>query len=65
MPSVEVTARKPDDEIIGAEIAHDADGAHRQQHREGLPDVVVEPGAADFLDEDIVGEPQDVELVAA
>ena len=64
MPSVEVTARSANDVIVGAAVAHHAHGAHRQQHREGLPDVVVEAGAADFLDEDVVGEAQDVELLA-
>src|SRR5271169_88877 len=53
---------QPNDIIIGAVVAHDADGAHRQQHGEGLPDVVVEAGAADFLDIDGVGTAQDFEL---
>src|SRR4051812_14572782 len=52
------------DKVVGAVIAHDADRAHGKQYREGLPDLVVKPGAADFLDVDGVGETQDVELVA-
>src|SRR5262249_58072431 len=51
-----------DNVIIGAIIAHHTDGAHRQQHGKWLPDIVVEPGAANFLDVDVVGAPQDVEL---
>src|SRR6185436_17757703 len=47
--------------FVGAEIAHHADGAHRQQHSESLRDVVVETGAANFLDEEFVREPQDIE----
>src|SRR5262245_32095952 len=50
--------------VVGTEVAHHADGAHRKEHRERLPDVVVEPGSADLLDIDVVGEAQDVELVA-
>src|SRR3982074_1505003 len=42
--------------VVGAVVTHHAHGLDRQQHREGLPDVVVEPGAADFLDVDFVGE---------
>ena len=60
MPSVLVTARKRADVVVGAVVAHHADGAHRQQHREGLPDRVVEPGVADFLEIDRVGLAQDV-----
>ena len=63
MPSVEVTARRAHHVVVGAVVAHDADGAHRQDDGEGLPDVVVEAGAADLLDEDLVGEAQDVELL--
>ena len=52
------------DVVVGPSVAHHADRPHRQQHREGLPDVVVEAGAADFLEVDLVGEAQDVALVA-
>ena len=54
-----------DDVIVGAVIAHHADGAHRQQNGERLPNVVVQPGAADFLDKNVVGAPQNVELFPA
>ena len=33
------------DVLVGAAVAHHADGAHRQQHGEGLPDRVVEAAA--------------------
>ena len=48
------------DEVVGAPVAHDADGADRQQHRERLPDRVVQPGVADFVEVDRVGGAQDV-----
>ena len=63
MPSLEVTARKRADVVVGAPVAHHADGAHRQQHGEGLPDRVVEAGVADFVEIDRVGLAQDVELL--
>jgi hypothetical protein len=50
--------------LVGAAVAHDAHGLHRQDHGEGLPDFVVEAGAADFLEIDFVGLAQDVELLA-
>ena len=53
------------DEVVGAAVAHDADGLHRQQHGEGLPDLVVEAGLADLVEIDRVGLAQDVELFAA
>ena len=37
---------------------------HRQQHREGLPDLIVEAGLADLVEIDRVGLAQDVELLA-
>ena len=48
----EVTARSAQHVLVGARVAHDADGAHRQQHGEGLPDGVVQAGVADLLEED-------------
>jgi hypothetical protein len=33
-------------------------------YRKRLPDLVVEPGAANLVNIDAVGEPQDVELLA-
>ena len=52
------------DEFVGAAVAHDADGLHRQQHGEGLPDGVVEAGLADLVEIDRVGLAQDFELFA-
>ena len=63
MPSTEVTARSAHDVLVGAGVAHDADGAHRQQHRERLPDGVVQAGEADLLEEDGVGLAQHVEAL--
>ena len=64
MPSTEVTARSAQHEIVGAVVAHHADALHRQEHRKGLPDRVVEPGLADLVEIDRVGLAQDVELFA-
>jgi hypothetical protein len=35
--------------LVGAGIAHDPDRAHRQQHRERLPDGVVQARQADLI----------------
>jgi hypothetical protein len=43
---------QPDDAAVCAVVAHDADGANGQDDGEGLAHVVVEPGAADLLDEE-------------
>ena len=51
------------DVVVGARVAHHADGAHGQQHGERLPDLVVEAGLADLVEVDGVGLAQDVELV--
>ena len=51
------------DEIVGARIAHHADRAHRQQHGEGLPDLVVEPPLSDLVEIDGVRLAQDGELL--
>ena len=64
MPSTEVTARSAQHEVVGAVVAHHADALHRQEHREGLPDGVVEAGLADLVEIDRVGLAQDVELFA-
>ena len=48
-----------DDVGVGPLVAHDAHGLDRQQHGEGLPDLVVQVRAAHFLDEDGVGLAQD------
>jgi len=65
MPSLDVTARKRANGIVGAAVAHYAHRAHRQEHGEGLPDLVVEAGGADFFEIDRVGLAQDVELLLA
>ena len=44
-----------DDVVVGALVAHDTHGLDRQQHREGLPDLVVEAGGLDLLFDDDVG----------
>ncbi len=38
--------------VVGAAVAHHADGADRQQHGEGLPDLVVEAGLAEPVEMD-------------
>ena len=48
------------DIIIGPAIAHNPDGAHRQQNGKGLPDHVIETGILDFLKIDIIGLTQDI-----
>ena len=53
------------DVVVGAGVAHHADGAHRQQHGEGLPDLVVEAGLADLVEEDGVGLAQDLQPLLA
>src|SRR5581483_10744469 len=50
--------------VIGAKVAHHTDRAHGKKHREGLPDLVVEAGAADLLDVDRIRKAQDIELLA-
>ena len=52
------------DEIVRAAVAHDADGAHRQEHCKRLPDRVVEPGLPDLVEVDGVGLPEDRQLLA-
>ena len=34
---------------VGAAVSHHPDAAHRQQHRESLPDFLVKPGAPNFF----------------
>src|SRR6185503_18562682 len=41
-------------------VAHHAHAAHRQQHRETLPDLVVPAAGFHFLDDDAVGFAQDL-----
>jgi hypothetical protein len=52
------------DVVVGAPVAHHADGAHRQEHGEGLPDRVVEAVVADLVEIDGIGLAQDRELFA-
>ena len=52
------------DKFIGAPVAHDAHGLHRQQHGKGLPDLVVKACLADLVEIDGVGLSQDIEFVA-
>jgi len=40
--------------LVGAGVAHHPDGPHRQQHREGLPDRIVQPGFPYLFEEDAV-----------
>ncbi len=48
--------------VVRARVAHHAHRLHRQQHREGLPDRVVEPGAANLVEIDRIRPAQDGEL---
>ena len=50
MPSLDVTARSAQHIFVRPEIAHHADGLHRQQHRERLPDLIVQPSLADLIE---------------
>ena len=45
--------------VVGAAVAHDAHGADREQHGEGLPDRVVQARGPDLLQEDRVGAAED------
>ena len=63
MPSDRGHGAQRADPVVGAAVAHHADGADREQHGEGLPDGVVEAGAAQLLEVDRVGLAQDVELL--
>src|SRR5258708_38276593 len=45
-------------EAVGAIIAHHPHAAHREEHGKGLPNLLVEAGAADFIDNDIVRFPE-------
>ena len=48
--------------IVGAPVAHHANGAHGQQHGERLPDHVVQSRLADLIDVDRIRIAQDVEF---
>ncbi len=47
-----------EDVLVRPPVAHDADRLHRQQHRERLPDLVVEAARAQLVEPDRVGLPQ-------
>ena len=47
--------------LVRAQIAHHPHGLHRQQHRKGLPDLIVEPIALQLVNEDRVGLAQQVQ----
>ncbi len=51
-------------EVIGASVAHDTDGAHRQNCDEGLPDFIIQPVFADLVDVDRISLAQDLEFFA-
>src|SRR6478672_10123029 len=46
--------------FVGAVIAHDSDRSHGKQHRERLPDRIIEASVADLLEIDGVRLAQDV-----
>lgn len=48
--------------IIGARVAHHADGAHAGEDGEILPDIAVEAGLSDLVTEDPIGFAQYREL---
>ena len=48
------------DMVVGAVIAHHADGADREQNREGLPDRIIEARIADLLEIDGIRLAEDV-----
>src|SRR5688572_21918900 len=53
-----------DDMLVGTSVAHDAYGLHREDHGKGLPDLVVQTGAADLFEINLVGEAKNIQLVA-
>ncbi len=55
---------KRHDVLVGPSIAHHPDALDRQEDDERLPDLVVETGGADLLDQDRVGLPQWLEPCA-
>ena len=48
--------------VIGPPVAHHADGTHRQNGGEGLPDLVIKPMLADLVDVNRIGPAQDIQL---
>ena len=49
--------------IIGAPVAHHADGAHRQEYRESLPDRIIQPGVANFFQIDRIRLAQGIQFL--
>src|SRR5579875_3584762 len=45
--------------IVGSIVAHHSDRPHRKKHGESLPDCVIKPRTADFIEVNGVGLPQD------
>src|SRR5205807_1030880 len=53
-----------DDRVgVGALVAHDADAADDRQHGEALPQLAVEAGPLDLLDDHGVGPAQDLQAL--
>ena len=63
--SSEVTARIDDRVRVRALVPLHADGADRREHREALPQLAIEVGAADLLEQDRVRRAQDREPLLA
>src|SRR6185312_2640479 len=53
-----------DHPFVGAAVAHHAHRFHRQEYREGLADLVVPAGSAQFFDEDAVALLQELRMLA-
>ena len=64
MKSSVVTQRTAMRVVVGAGVAHHADGLHGQQHGEGLRGAAVEAGGFDFVEDDRVGFAERVEALA-
>ena len=64
MKSVVCDRAQRDDMLVRPSVAHHADGAHRQEHGEGLRHAIVPAGRAQFVDEDRIGAAQQVGVFA-
>src|SRR5918996_5096969 len=51
------------DRLVGAIVAHHAHGLYRQQHRERLPDRIVQAGRTDLREEDRIRLAQNLEAL--
>ena len=49
--------------VVGAPVAHHADRPDREQHRKGLPDLVVQPRRPDLIDVDRIHPTQQLETL--